>query len=131
MRARIQPLRDTITVTGSSTTVRSTAARSAALISVRRSSPNFFASSFSSLMTSFFSSFSSSRMPFSSLRSASSAFRSSFSLMPSSLVSWPRRRLTMSCDLPLGELVLLLQIQLCLGLVFAARISLMISSIFT
>ena len=36
-------------MTGSSTTVRSTCARSAVLISVRRSSPYFFASSASSL----------------------------------------------------------------------------------
>ena len=49
VRARIQPFCDRITVIGSSTTVRSTCARSAVLIRVRRSSPYFFASSLSSL----------------------------------------------------------------------------------
>ena len=96
VRARIQPFCERITVIGSTTTVRSTCERSAVLISVRRSSPYFFASSSSSRTTSFFSSLSSPSRALSSLRSALSAFSSSASLMPSSLVSCPRRRLTMS-----------------------------------
>ena len=129
VRARIQPLRDRITVSGSSTTVRSTCARSAVLMSVRRSSPYFFASSASSLTTSFFSSFSSPRRPFSPLRSASSAFFSSPSLMPSSLVSWPRRRLTMSSAWRSVNLYFLRSASLAEGWSSLARMILITSSI--
>ena len=96
VRPRTQPFFDRITVIGSSTTVRSIEVRSSALIRVRRSSPNVFASFSNSLTTNFFKTFSSPRISFRPFFSASSAFLSSFSLMPSSLVSWPRRRLTMS-----------------------------------
>ncbi len=55
LRARTQPLCDTITVTGSSTTFCSTTAFSASSISVRRASPNCLASASISLITRRFS----------------------------------------------------------------------------
>ncbi len=129
VRARIQPLRDRITVSGSSTTVRSICARSAVLISVLRSSPYFFASSASSFTTSFLSSLSSPSRLLSSLRSDSRALRSSFSLIPSSLVSCPSRRLTMSSACLSVNLYFFWRLRRASAWSSLARISLMISSI--
>ena len=129
-RARIQPFCDRITVTGSSSTETSSCARSSVLIRVLRSSPYFFASSCSSEITSFFSSLSSPRRSFSPFLSTSRALRSSFSFAPSSRVSCPRRRLTMS------SACLSVNLKRSFNFCFAsawsslARISLMISSIF-
>ncbi len=131
VRPRTQPFFDRITVIGSSTTVRSMVARSSALIRVRRSSPNVFASFSSSLTTSFFSTFSSPRISFRAFLSASSALRSSLSLMPSSRVSCPRRRLTMSSAWRSVNLYFSFSLRFASAWSSQARISLMISSIFT